>query len=382
MSKVLNRDTRLEINIDNIKYNTKLIKDQIKNAKFISVVKGDFYGAGTRGLYKIMEELGADMFAVACISEALELRNLGTELDILLLGYTPRHQYDIAIKNNLTVTIFELEDGIELNQSAKKLDKKVKVHLSVDTGMARLGFVDDENLLDSIKEICSLEYIEIEGIFSHLTESEVIGSKITQEQLDKFLDICERVDQVVNIPIKHIANSAAVFVREDTIMDAVRNGANPLGMYLGVKGVNLKPTMELKTIITRIKPAPQGTRVSYNSTYVTPNEQILATLPIGYADGLPRQLSNKGHVVINGQKAPIRGTICMDQMMVDVTDINCQIGDDVTIFGYTDGAITLRDQAAVAGTIDTELSAGITKRVPRVYLENNQVVDIVDYLLD
>ena len=376
------RDTRLEINLDNIEYNFRLLKKEIGSAKFISVVKANFYGAGIRGLWNFMEELGADIFATATLSEAIELRDLGASIPILIMGYTPTEDYEYALKNDVMLSVFDLEEAKVLNDVAMDMDTTAKVHISLDTGMTRLGIREDEDVQNIIININDLSNISIQGVYTHFTESEVEDSEVTNHQLEKFMEMCKSVEKDVDLGIKHISNSAAVFSKHESVLDGVRNAATPLGYHTGEPLAELKPSLELKTKITRIRTVAPGTKISYNGTYTTKDEEKIATLSIGYADGMLRSFSNKGYVTVDGHKAPIRGTICMDQMMIDVTGIDCAVGDDVVIYGYTPGTITIDEQASLIGSINTELTTLISRRVPRVYLKNGKIVQIIDYLLD
>lgn len=379
------RSTRLEVNLDHLRYNIGILKEKIKDSKWICVVKADFYGAGIRHTYKILEESGVDMFACATINEAIELRDLGTDLDILLLGYTSPDHYPYIIEHDLSANIFSLEDARALARLAKENNTRAKIHLSVDTGMTRLGFRPDDRAVEEIKEISKLENIQICGIFSHYYQSEEKDRSASLKQVEIFTDFVAKLEDAnISLGIKHMSNSAAVDTMDDYRFDAVRSAFLPLGYHTDpwLKDISpVKPTLELKTKITRIQVVPKGTTISYNARYTTHKDQtVIATLPIGYADGYPRCLTNKGQVFINGKMCPIRGSICMDQMMVELDRVEASVGDEVVLFGYQDGGPSLEDLANLAGTINSEISTTVSRRIPRVYLENGQVASIDDYL--
>lgn len=379
------RPTRLEVNLDHIRYNSKILRDKIGDSKWICVVKADMYGAGIRGTWQVLEECGVDMYATATINEAIELRRLGTDLDILCLGYTSPDHYNYIFEYDLTPNIFSLQDARVLSAMAEDRGRILPIHLSLDTGMTRLGFRPGDEAVDQVVEISKLDNIKIGGIFSHYYQSEYKDNSSSVHQVQIFNDFCNKLEDLgIDLGIKHMSNSAGVDTMRDYILDGVRSAFIPLGYHTARWMEDLapiKPSMELKTRITRIATVPKGTTISYNARYTTIKDQTtIATLPIGYADGYPRCLSNIGQVLVGDRLCTIRGSICMDQMMVELEGVQAQVGDEVILYGYSPGAPSIEDVADLAGTINSELSTIVSKRVPRVYIENGRVVAVDDYL--
>ncbi len=382
------RPTYLEVDIDAILYNLKLLRERIgDDVELMATVKGDFYGLGIRETWKYLDENGVDSYCVATMNEAVELRKLGTKKDILILGYTSPRQYSLLLEYDIMPAMFDLDDAKKLSEMAISAGKKAKIHIKVDTGMTRIGFDLSEESMDKVAEISKLEGIVIDGIFSHFTSSEETDktkSHMQAKMFHEFLQGLEKRD--VDYGKRHLANSAAVIDLPEYNEDIIRNGYNLTGMHdstVKIENLPVKLVSQLKTEIGRVRKVPKGTGISYNSKYITQEEgEVIATLPVGYADGYKRALSNLGEVLINGKRAKIRGSICMDQMMVDVTDIDCKAGDEAILFGYVENAPTTAELAGLLGTGNIDIHSTLTRRVPRVYIKDGEVVAVTDYLMD
>jgi alanine racemase len=386
-NKFENRYFRVTANVDldaiqNNILNTRKILN--KGTKILTIIKADGYGHGAVPIAKALNDI-VDGFGIAIIEEGIELRKAGINKPLLILGYTPKEQYKLLIKYNITQTIFQKNAAFELSEVARRHKKKAPIHIKLDTGMTRIGFGDDEESLKAIKEIATLKGIEIEGIFSHFAcadEKDKTSANIQLERYTRFVDKLE--EEGVYIPIKHIANSAGIIDMPEARFNMVRSGICTYGLYpsqeVKKKLLLLKPALEIKTHVSYIKDVEAGVGVSYGSTYVTDKKTKIATIPVGYGDGYPRQLSSRGRVLIHGKSAPIIGRICMDQFMVDVTKIeNVEQGDIVTIIGRDgDEFISVEEAADMAYSFNYEFICNIGKRVPRIYYKNNQICEIRD----
>ncbi len=357
----------VEISISNILHNIKELRSLLaRKVKFMAVVKADAYGHGAVAVSKAIENK-VDCLAVATLSEALELKKAGIKAPILLLSETHSSNAVDIVKNGFIQTVYTLQLASALSRAAKKLGKKARVHLKIDTGMGRVGmhFGEAEELF---KAISRLPDLRIEGIFTHFAGSEEMD-EFTAEQLKRFRSFISKIDHVSYI--LHAANSAAVINHQASHLDMVRVGLSMYGIYpQGIKKhiVNLKPALQFKTHVVYLKKVPAGTPLSYGSTYITKHPANIATLPVGYADGLPRALSNKGEVLIRGKRFPIVGRVCMDLTLIDVGDSNIKVGDEVAIIGSQGKEnISADDIGKLADTISYEIICGIGKRVPRIY---------------
>lgn len=376
-----------EINLDNLSHNMREIKKITRAKDVIAVVKADGYGHGAIDTSNILLQNGATALAVAVISEAIELRRSGIKCPIMILGYTPSIYGESLIKYDISPTVFTYEYAKEISDIAKTENKIIKIQIALDTGMGRIGFMPDKNSVEEVYKISKLPNIMIEGIFSHFATSDEANKKFTLEQIKKYEDFIHNLkERGINIKIRHIANSAAIIDLEDTHFEAVRSGIIMYGYYpskeVNVSKLLLKPVMTLKTNIIHIKKVPKDYSISYGRTYKTQEEEIIATLPVGYADGYTRQLSDKALVIINGKLAPVVGRICMDQCMVNVTDIEeVKVGDEVILMGQSDNVkMDADDIAGLLETINYEVVCMIGKRVPRVYIQDNKVIKIRNYV--
>lgn len=383
MQKVL-RDTFLEVNLDNIEYNIKKIKEMIgKDVAIAAVLKANAYGQGAVDIAPTVIESGADIIAVAALTEALELRRIYKDYNILIMGYTSNSNLEYVVENNIIQTIFSYEQAEILNKLGSKYNKKPKVHIKYDTGFNRLGFKDCSKSIDEIIKISKLKNIEIEGMFSHFALKD---QQTNKEQYDKFLKVLNKLEnEGINIKYKHICDSIAGVDYPQYRLDMIRPGAIIYGLK-SYKNNNfkLKQSMTFKTRISYIKKIQIGEGVSYDYLWEAKRDSVVATLPFGYADGYPRNMRDKGKVTINGKQAPIIGVICMDQCMVDITDIpEAKVGDEVII--YSDGnnnTMSVQQISELAETNKNEIVSRITRRTPRVYIKDGKVVKIRDYLLN
>ncbi|KOA95151.1 alanine racemase [Clostridium botulinum] len=377
-----------EINLDNLAFNMKEIKKISSGKEIIGIVKADAYGHGALDVAPTLIENGATGLAVAVINEGVELRRGGIECPIMVLGFTAPTLINTLLRHDIEQTVFSLEYAKQLSGVAEKMHKKIKIHIAVDTGMGRIGFLPNKESVQDIKKISNLPNLEIKGIFTHFSTADESNKEYTYYQLKKFNEFYDELKKEnVNIQTRHIANSAAIMELSETQFEGVRPGIILYGYYpsnqVDKSKLKLKPVMKLKTNIVHIKKISSGQYISYGRKFKTERESIIATLPVGYADGYPRLLFNKAKVIINGQFAPIIGIICMDQCMVDITDIkgDIKIGDEVILMGQENGIkIDADDIASMLGTINYEVVCMISKRVPRVYIKNEEVVKIRNYV--
>lgn len=376
-----------EIDLDNLQHNLKQIKKICGNKEIIGVIKANAYGHGAMEIAPTLLENGVSRLAVAVLSEAMELRMSGVKEPIMILGYTPWALGDMLLDNDIEQSVYSYNDALELSKIAVLKRKILKIHIVVDTGMGRIGFLPTKESVEDVYKISKLPNIEIEGIFSHFSSADESDKDYTLYQMNKYNAFINKLEEKnIQVPIKHIANSAAIIDLENTHLDAVRAGIIMYGYYPSNyvlrNNINLKPVMSLKTSIVHIKKSISGEYISYGRTFKTKRESIIATLPIGYADGYNRLLSNKGKVIVNGKLAPVIGRVCMDQCMIDVTFIeNLKVGDVVTIMGEENGvSYTAEDIASQIGTISYEVICNVNKRVPRVYKKDGKIINVVNYI--
>ncbi len=387
MQKIL-RPVYAEIDLDAIAYNMKNIKNLSKDKDVIAVVKADCYGHGALDVVPTLLENGASRLAVAVLTEGIELRNDNIKAPIMILGYTPSYLNEELIKYDLEQTVYDLDYAKELSKTALSLNKKAKIHIAIDTGMGRIGFLPTEKAIDDICKICSLEGLEVIGIFTHFSTSDEKDKEYTNEQFEKFTDLLKKLSNLnIEIPIKHVSNSGAIMDMPETYLDAVRAGIILYGYYpsneVKKENLSLKPALTLKATITRVQEMDAGMSISYGRTFKTERRSLIATIPIGYADGYSRLLAKNAKVIINGQFAPIVGRICMDQCMIDITDINgnIRVGDEVIILGEQDGLKFNADNfAEIMGTINYEILCMLKYRIPRVYIKNGEIFNVRNYL--
>lgn len=380
------------VDLDAICYNMEHMHANLKpGTRMIGVIKTDGYGHGAVPIGRELEKLDYVFgYAVATAEEALILRHAGLTKPILILGYTFPYCYEELIRQEVRPAVFRQDSIDELAACAAKLHKTVKVHIKVDTGMTRVGIRPDESGIAFVDKVLHMEGIELEGIFTHFARADEADKSCARKQLDRFRDFIRQIEETFDysIPVKHCSNSAGIVELPEANMDVVRAGITLYGLWPSDEVprdiVSLKPSLTLKSHIVYIKEVDEGVAISYGGTYVTPKKMRVATIPVGYGDGYPRGLSNKGYVLIRGKKAPILGRVCMDQFMVSVEDIpNAQEGDEVTLIG-ADGAeqITMEELGKLSGRFNYELACDLGKRIPRVYMKDGVIVSSKDYYED
>ena len=379
-------NTRVKIDLDVIQENFNAVKKKA-GVPVMAIVKADAYGHGAIQVARLLQDQCA-FFGVSSMLEAMELRQAGLKTPILILGHTPVRAFPKAIQEGIRPAIFSLEDAQALSQAAVELSKEAPFHFAVDTGMSRIGFQADEESADLCARIASLPGLKAEGLFSHFATADCENLDRSRKQAELF-DHFDRMlkQRGVFIPIRHLDNSAGL-MNFPNHYDMVRSGIITYGMYpsseVSPELLKLKPALQWLSRVTHVKTLEPGREISYGGTYVTTRKTVVATVPVGYADGYRRNLSGKFHVLIRGKKAPILGRICMDQMMVDVTDIpGVSVEDRVVLVGrFDEEEITMEQISAAADSFNYEFVCGISRRVPRIYCSGGKTVHSVHYLLD
>ena len=374
-----------EINLDAIVKNVDNLMALTKeNTGALAVVKADGYGHGDVAVAKAVAQKVTG-YAVATLDEAVNLRENGVKKPILVLGYVDPYEFDILVSHEITATVFDVETAQLLADAARVQKKQAHCHIKVDTGMRRIGLEPDENGIAIVKQITALKELSADGIFTHFAASDETDKTSAEHQFKLFTDFTGRLEKEgIHFTYRHCANSAAVIDMPQVDLDMVRLGIAMYGMYpsdeVKKEKVELFPALDLKSHITMVKEIPAGEKVSYGGTFTTTRTTKLATVSVGYGDGYPRALSSKGYVLVRGQKAPIVGRVCMDQMMVDVTDIeNVTRVDIVTLIGKDgDAEITVEEIAALAGTFNYEFVCDLGKRIPRSYYLNGEYIGTHD----
>ncbi len=364
-----------EVNLTAIKRNVQEIRRILgTDIEIMAVVKANAYGHGAVEVSRVALEAGADRLGVAILEEGLELRENGIWSPILILGYVPPSQYELAIKENIAQTVFDLKHARDLARLAQKNKKKALIHLKIDTGMGRLGFIPGNRALNDVLEIASLKGVEIEGIYTHMAAADKADKSYSYHQLRNFNDFTARLaEKGLSVKLRHAANSASLIELPETRFNLVRPGITLYGLYPSseVKRnvVELTPAMSFKAHISHVKKVPPGFSISYGCTYTTRRETIVATVPVGYADGYPRILSNCAEVLVCGRRVPVIGRVCMDQIMLDVTSVPfVEKGEEVVLFGSQgEEYISVDELAEKAKTINYELLCMVSSRVPRIY---------------
>ena len=379
-------NTHVTIDLDIISANFRAIQEKA-GVPVMAIVKADAYGHGAIQVARQLQDSCA-FFGVSSMLEALELRKAGISTPILILGQIPTAAFATAIREGIRPSIFRYEDALELSKTAQSLGAEAPFHLVVDTGMSRIGFQTTEADADICAEICRLPNILPEGLFSHFATADCADLTKACLQAQKFDDFYRMLqDRGVTVQLRHMDNSAGI-MNFSHHYELVRAGLVTYGLYpseeVSPTLPQLQPALHWSSRVTHVKTLEAGREISYGGTYVTTKPTRVATVPVGYADGYRRALSGKFYVLIHGQRAPILGRICMDQMMVDVTDIpNARVGDRVVLIGR-DGehTITMEEIAAAADSFNYEFVCGISRRVPRFYRQNGEIVHQVHYLLD
>lgn len=387
--------TWAEIDLDALDYNIEQIRSKINSdTKIMGVAKADCYGHGDGFIARRLQEVGFDWFGVANTEEAISLRKQRIEKPILVLGYTPEQYTEVLNKYHITQTLVGLDYAKRLQKEAERLGVCIDCHIKLDTGMTRVGFqTDDENFEQSLQDIIAvskMEHLRITGIFTHFAVADAYtedNPAFTEMQFTRFTKMTDALQKAgVDVGLRHCANSAAIISYPEKHLDMCRSGVITYGLLPSGEcqgKIDLKPLMTLKTSVGLIKKVKAGSQLSYGRTYTAETDRIIATLPIGYADGYNRFLSNQSRVLIHGQFAPVVGRVCMDQTMVDITDIpDVKMGDEVVIFGKQGNAeIPAEEIAEKLNTINYEVTCMISKRVPRIYMRDGKMVGMVNHIL-
>lgn len=365
-----------QIDLSAIEHNIETIYAHMPIKKpIMAVIKADGYGHGALELARRLEGLECVYgYAAATAEEALKIRSCGLNKPILILGYVFDEDCEQLIANDISLTVFTHEAAKILSDIAVRLDKTVRIHIKVDTGMSRIGVCPNEEGVKIVQSIAALPNVYLEGLFTHYARADEEDKSSAVLQLEKYIKFKSSLDEIgISFEKYHTSNSAATLEMPDAHFDIVRAGIVMYGLWpsdeVDRSGIDLRPAMSLKSHVVYVKTVPEGTPISYGGTYVTDRVTRVATIPVGYADGYPRSLSSKGRVLINGQSAPILGRVCMDQMMVDVTDIgDVSINDQVVLLGRAgDEEITAEEIGSISGRFNYELVCDISPRVPRVY---------------
>lgn len=375
-----------EVNLDAIYHNAVSAKAlTAEGTKFMAVIKADGYGHGAVILSEVLNPV-ADAYGVAILEEGIELRQAGVTKPILILGFTPEPLYEDMIRYDIATAVFQLDMAKKISDTAVRMGAKAKIHIKLDTGMSRIGFALTDESLEQIVQISALPGIEMEGCFSHFARMDERDKTKANRQFAAFCSFLERMEAAgVTVAIRHISNSAGIIEMPEVHLDMVRDGISLYGLYPSQEvqkaRLPLIPAMEWKARVSYVKILPANVEIGYGGTYTTSEETRVATIPVGYADGYPRSLSNKGCVLIHGQRAKILGRVCMDQFMVDVTEIpETKEGDVVTLFGRDgDANLPVEEVAELSGSFNYEFVCDVGKRVPRVYLQDGKVVATKDY---
>ena len=388
MEKIL-RPVWAEIDLDALAYNMKNIKSLAEDKEVIAVVKADCYGHGAIDTAPVLLENGASRLAVAVLTEGIELRKAKITAPIMILGYTPEYLGEELITYDIEQTVYSLEYAQNLSKTALSLNKKAKIHIALDTGMGRIGFIPNETSLKEVSEICSLPGLDVIGMLPHFSTADEENKDYTLEQFDKYMNFLHELSKLnISIPLKHVSNSGAIMDMPETFkdLDAVRAGIILYGYYpsheVKKENLSLKPALTIKAKVSHVKEMDENMYISYGRTFKTKRKSIIATIPIGYADGYSRLLIPGAKVIVNGKLVPIVGRICMDQCMIDVTDAGTvKTGDEVIILGQFENLkINADDYAQILGTINYEVLCMFKHRIPKVYIKNNKPVIVRNYI--
>lgn len=383
-----------QIDLNALQYNYNVVKSMINpKSKIMCVVKADAYGHGAKRLSKEFSKLGADWFAVSNLEEAMQIRKAGVNKPILILGYTPVNMVQVLSDNNISQAAISEDYAKKLSLRAEKINKKIKVHIKLDTGMNRIGILDQndiqrKNAVKSIENILNMSGLIVEGLFTHFAVADegIDGEDYTRMQYENFkCVISDLKEKGIKIPLCHCCNSAAIIDYPDMDMDMVRPGIILYGLLPSNKlksKLRLKPVMQLKSTVSLVKEIDAGVKISYGGNFISDKKMKIATVPIGYADGYPRYMSGKGEMIVKGKRAKIVGRICMDQLMLDVTDIDgVNQGDIVTVLGgEKESRISANDIADINNTINYEIICLVGKRVPRIYYKDGKFVGQLNYI--
>lgn len=379
------------IDLDAILYNMESMHKNIsEHTKIMAVIKADGYGHGALPIARAIDHLDYLYgYAVATVEEGLMLRNHGITKPILILGYVFPDQYADMIRAHIRPTVFTGEMARQLSEEAGKLGMDCIIHFAVDTGMSRIGYQATEESAKEMAQSAKLPHIMVEGIFTHFARADETDKSHTYQQMTRFKQMISLLEeQGLKIPVHHCSNSAGIAEIPEANMDLVRAGITLYGLWpseeVDKQKLSIRPALSLVTHVAYVKELPEGREISYGGTYVTKKPEIIATIPVGYADGYARGLSNKGSVLIHGKRAPICGRVCMDQFMVNVTDIpGVKTGDEVILIGSAgEETITMEEVGGLSGRFNYEFACDLGKRIPRVYLQKGKTVTAKDYFSD
>lgn len=391
--------TWAEINLDALSHNMRIIRDfTAPNAQIMAVVKADAYGHGVREVAETVLKCGATWLAVSMLDEAVEIRNMGINAPILILSDNEPECADTIVQMDIRQGVYSFETAKMISNAAIRANKIAKIHIKIDTGMGRVGFCPD-GAPEMVEKISKLQNLEIEGIFTHFAvadEDKAESEAYTRNQFNKFYNVCEKIEKEKNIKIKlrHVCNSAGILKYPEMHLDMVRAGIVLYGLWpsddMKKCGANFKAVMRLKSAVSHVKNVESGVAVSYGCTYTTERATTIATIPVGYADGYMRLLSNKGFVYHenSGTILPIIGRVCMDQMMVKADNAAESVsgikqGDTVVLFGdYEDNMPTAESLGQIIGTINYEIVCAVSRRIPRFYVESGKVIKVTNRLTD
>lgn len=379
---------RADVDLTAIRKNITTMKNCIPDdKKLLAVIKANAYGHGAIEVAEALDDM-ADYYGVAFVDEAVELRNAGIIKPILILGHTDESLFDVLIEQDITQTIYSMEQAKVLSELAVSKGKKAKIHIKIDTGMNRIGFPCQRDSVEVIAAITRLPGIDAEGIYTHYYLADVVDKSSANEQLSRYTDMVNWLEgEGVTFAIRHISNSAGIMEMPNDTYDMVRSGIATYGLYpseeMDQKACVLYPAMELKSHITHVKKVKAGETIGYGATYTVREDQMIATVEVGYADGYPRALSNRGRMLVHGQFAPIVGRVCMDQTMIDVSHIeHVQVGDEVVLVGCQgDNRISVEELADVTMSFNYEFVCDVNRRVPRVFYRDGVVVGEKNYLI-
>ena len=380
-----NNRVKAVISLDAVEQNFREMRKNIaEDTKMIAVVKADAYGHGAVPIAHLIEDYDYIWgFAAATAEEAVHLRQAGITKPILILGIVFDEYFPELVQYDIRPAVCEYDEAKKLSDEAVLQNKTVHIHIALDTGMTRIGYADIPESVEEIKKIAELPNLEIEGMFTHFARADEYDRSPAMVQLERYQDFSKRVEEAgVDIPLHHCSNSAGIIRVPEANLSIVRAGITIYGIYPSSEVerdiVKLAPVMELKSHITYVKDVPAGAAISYGGTYVADKKRRVATIPVGYADGYPRQLSNKGWVLIHGKKAPILGRVCMDQFMADVTEIdNVKKGDEVTLLGRDgDEFISIEEMGDLCGRFSYEFACDISPRVPIVYIKDGKEAEV------
>ncbi|MBL7197245.1 MAG: alanine racemase [Candidatus Omnitrophica bacterium] len=373
MQRKMYRPTWAEVSLSAIDYNFKQVKRKVKNqAKILAVIKADAYGHGAVRVAKRLERCGVEYFGVATVLEAIELRENKIDTSILILATFFPHEFPALIRYNITPTIADLKTAIYLNKKLNKLGRKMPIHIKIDTGMGRIG-VWYKDSMSFIKSLSKLRNLILEGIYTHFPSADE-DEKFTNSQITSFKRLINDLEKKnIFIPLRHMANSSAVIRHKHSYLNLVRPGLMIYGLYSDIRAkkfIKLKPAMSFKTKITYLKDVSAGRPISYGRTFITKKKTKIATLPVGYADGYNRLLSNRADVLVRCRRCPVIGRVCMDHIMIDITNVNAKLGDEVVLIGKQKSSeISAEEISYLCSTISYEVVCWISKRVPRIYVD-------------